>query len=720
MKYLVLVLILTISMLFSIDLEEKIKISYDSGYYQRVIDLTERLDNTLQNYDELIMFRGVCFYEVGEYRKSRRILLELLDKTPYFNQKDITLYYIALSELKLLNTTTATNIFVNLLNSTNNKLAKNSKEILHAVIKLLLSDDDYLELSDKIVNKEILKELAAAGNSIKILVVLPLTGEDKDVGNDILRGIRYAVEKIKLKNGKSVKLDVINSESSITTMVKKVTERLKSSRYNLIIGELRSNATSALAGIASVKKIPLVSPTASMRDISSISQNIFQLNTTSYTLSRKMAEYAVDSLNYKTFGILAPLNSDGKESVAGFTDVILEKGCGIIGTEWYYDASNLSKQLLRFRENICLIDSLDVEKYMSDDSIKTVPVGVIDAFFLPVQNNDVQSVLPQMTFYNFKGHFLGTYGWDDNKTLTKLAENADSLIFIKESSYNVNNPKYNDFAYKFRNDKKRNPKRMEINGYSVMEMIMNLLNENSKLSLQRILSTTEEYNAINGKVLFDDKRSNLASDLFTFLRRKGIKKLSFSDKKAENIFAEPERYYNLGYVYSVKHDDSLAVKNFLTSLNKYEDINSKADVGFVPKEIFIDLYEKIADSFYNFYSYRNAVAFYDTLLVDDPENVEIKFQKARSVAKYDKEKALELFKELSSQPLYYSESLLETGIIYYSRKDEDGEYIAKDRKKGLILYKRSAELGNERARKIIEKIERENNKDEHKEKIIDW
>ena len=79
MKYIVLILLFIFSLGLSIDLEEKIKISYDSGYYQRVIDLTERLDNTLQNFDELTMFRGVCFYEVGEYRKSRRILSELLD-----------------------------------------------------------------------------------------------------------------------------------------------------------------------------------------------------------------------------------------------------------------------------------------------------------------------------------------------------------------------------------------------------------------------------------------------------------------------------------------------------------------------------------------------------------------------------------------------------------------------------------------------------------------
>ena len=704
----------------SIEIEEKIKISYDGGYYQRVIDLTERLDNHSANYDELTMFRGVCFYEINEFRKCRKILTELLEHTPYFNQKEMVMYYIALSELKLLNTTAATNLLAKLLNSTDEELAKNSKEIILAVIKLLLSDDDYIELSEQIFNKEILKELAQAGNSIKVLVVLPLTGEDKDVGNDILRGIKYAVKKVDLENNKTVKLDVINSESSITTMVKKVTKRLESSRYNLIIGELRSNATSALAGIASVKKIPLISPTASLRNISSISQNIFQLNTTSYTLSRRIAEYAVDSLNYKTFGILAPLNSDGKESVAGFTEVILEKGCGIIGTEWYYDASNLSKQLLRFRENICIIDSLDVEEYMSDDSIKAVPVGVIDAFFLPVANKDVQSVLPQMAFYNFKGQFLGTYGWDDNKTLTKLAENADSLIFIKESSYNVNNPKYNDFVYKFRSDHKRNPKRMEINGYSVMEMIMNLLNNNSKLSLQRILSTTKEYSAINGKVIFDEQRSNLASGIFTFLRRKGIRKLQLSDKKVKNIFAEAEKYYNLGYVYNVKHDDSLAVKNFLISLSKYEDLNSIDDIGFVQKEKFNDLYKRIADSFFNFKRYKQSVAYYDILLTDDPSNVDIKFKKARAVAKYDNDEALLLFKELSSQPLFYSESLFETANIYYSRKDEDGKFNKKDRKRAIILYNRSAELGNDNAIKILERFEREKKKEKKTEKIIDW
>ncbi|MCK5759858.1 MAG: penicillin-binding protein activator [Candidatus Delongbacteria bacterium] len=720
MKYLILILLLIYSLGLSIELEEKIKISYDGGYYQRVLDLTERLDPNSESYDELTMFRGVCFYEINEYRKCRRILTELLDGTPYFNQKDMVIYYIALSELKLLNTTVATNLLAKLLNSTDKELAKNSKEILLAVIKLLLSDDDYIELSEEIFDKKILTELTQAGNSIKVLVVLPLTGEDKDVGNDILRGIKYAVKKVTLENGKTVKLDVINSESSITTMVKKVTERLESSRYNLIIGELRSNATSALAGIASVKNIPLVSPTASMRDISSISKNIFQLNTTSYTLSRRIAEYAVDSLNYKTFGILAPLNSDGKESVAGFTEVILEKGCGIIGTEWYYDASNLSKQLLRFRENICIIDSLDVEEYMSDDSIKTVPVGIIDAFFLPVSNKDILSVLPQMAFYNFKGQFLGTYGWDDNKTLTKLAENADSLIFIKENSYNVNNPKYNDFVYKFRSDHKRNPKRMEINGYSVMEMIMTLLNNNTKLSLQRILATTKEYNAINGKILFDDKRSNLASNIFTFLRRKGVKQLPLSDKKVQNIFAEAERYYNLGYVYNIKHDDSLAVKNFLISLSKYEDLNSKDDIGFVPKDKLNDLYKRIADSFFNFKRYKQSAAYYDILLTDDPLNVNIKFQKARAVAKYDDDEALLLFKELSSQPLFYSESLFETANIYYTRKDKDDKFNKKDRQRAIILYNRSAELGNENALMILKKFEREKENEKKTEKIIDW
>ena len=720
MKYIILILLFISSLGFSIDLEEKIKISYDSGYYQRVIDLTERLDNTLQNYDELTMFRGVCFYEVNEFRKSRKTLTELLDRSPYFNQKDIVLYYLALSELKLLNTTAATKIFVDLLSSNDKKLAKNVEEILEAVIKLLLSDDDYIELSEQIFNNEVLNELAQAGNSIKILVVLPLTGKDKDVGNDILRGIKYAVKKITLKNNKTIKLDIVNSESNITTMVKKVTERIESSRYNLIIGELRSNATAALAGIASVKKIPLVSPTASMRNISSISKNIFQLNTTSYAMSKKLAEYAVDSLNYKTFGILAPLNSDGKESVAGFTETILEKGCGIIGTEWYYDASNLSKQLLRFRENICTIDSLDLEQYMSDDSIKTVPVGVIDAFFLPIQSKDIQSVLPQMTFYNFKGKFIGTYGWDDSKMLNKLAENADSLIFIKESSYNVNNPKYNDFVYKFRTDKKRNPKRMEICGYSVMEMIMNLLNNNSKLSLQRMLSTTKGYNAINGKILFDSERSNEATDLFIFLRRKRIKNLSFSDNKTTNIFAEAEKYYNLGYVYNVKHEYHLANKNFLRSLESYKDLNGSDGSDLVSKEKFDDLYLQIADSYYDTGEYEKSVAFYDTLLNEDISNIKLQFKRARAVAKFDEDKALLLFKELSSQPLYYSESLLETANIYYHRKNENGKYIPKDRKKGLILYNRSAELGNKNALKILEKIEKRKQKEEHKEKTIDW
>jgi ABC-type branched-subunit amino acid transport system substrate-binding protein len=326
-----------------------------------------------------MLYRGLAFFRVKDYRESKNILDLVSENCSVESVKDIALYYTALSRIKLGENVEGAVILTRLLNSSSAEISAASKSVLENLIYYKLEDADYKDINEKVFDFEVSQYIDRSRNALKILAVLPTTGIDQEEGKEILTGLEFGLKKLGTKYN-NLRLDVVNSEGKIAVMIKKVIEKLNSTRYNLIIGELRSDATAALAGIAEMKNIPLVSPTATAKEISEISDLIFQLNTTSYTFGKHIAEYAIDSLNYKTFAILSPLTEDGNESVSGFTSKVIEKGCSVISLEWYFDSYDLNKQIKRIREKVFSIDSLDTEEYMSTDSIKAVPAGIIDAF----------------------------------------------------------------------------------------------------------------------------------------------------------------------------------------------------------------------------------------------------------------------------------------------------------------------------------------------------
>ncbi|MFA7123344.1 MAG: ABC transporter substrate-binding protein, partial [Candidatus Delongbacteria bacterium] len=559
MKIILPILFLSLLTLGS-DLDKTLNL-FQSGYYSEAVKLSESIPSEDPDRLSHDLLRGMSLYKMKDFRETKRILDLVSQEADDARIKDLANYYYALASIKLGENIAGSVILTRLLNSSSPEISSGSKSILENLINYKFDDADYKEILEEIYDMEALRYIEQSRNSLKILAVLPTTGIDQDEGRDILTGLEFGLKKLQPKIN-NIRLDVVNSEGKIPVMTKKVIEKLNSTRYNLIVGELRSDATAALAGIAELKNIPLISPTATARGISEISERVFQLNTTSYTLGSLIAEYAVDSLGYKTFAVISPLTEDGNESVEGFTSKILEKGCSVIALEWYFDSYDINKQIQRIREKVLSIDSLDTEEYMSTDSIKAVPAGIVDAFFLPLPDSDTESVMSQLSYYNFKAKSIGTYGWNNEKILNKLNIHADSLVFIKESSYNIDNPDYTDFVYKFRNDFNRNPRLLEILGYSIMDMLVDLKSRHKDTSVNRILLETEYYEGIYGDIIYNSSRSNSAADLFMFRERSGLKKIDFVPKYSIDSLSNAKIFYNRGCVDEATKQFGSAVLNY--------------------------------------------------------------------------------------------------------------------------------------------------------------
>lgn len=704
MKFLIALIFFTfVFQIYALDID-RLKNLYESGLYSELLDHTAGLQNNPEADFTSALFRGMTFYKMNNFRESRKLLFTISQRSDNTFIKENALYYLALSKIRTEEMVEGAVILTGLLNSAQSDISDNSRTILETLINYKFNEDDFKDLTDNTFDKSVVKFINQSMNSLKILAVLPLSGADKDAGRDLLSGLEFAVKGLNLK-GKKIKLDVVNSEGKIPVMTKKVLERLNSSRYNLIIGELRSDATAALAGIATLKSIPLISPTASANEISDISKYVFQLNTTSYSLGKMIAEYAVDSLNYKTFAILAPATEDGDESVSGFAEKIVEKGCAVISTEWYFETFDLNKQLQRIREKILEISSLDKEEYMSADSIRTFQAGIIDAVFLPVPNSDIESVLSQVSYYNFKANVLGTYGWNDIKMLNKFSANADSLVFIKESSYDTENPKFNDFVFSFRKEMNRNPKNLEISGYSLIEMLVSIQAETPERSILKILSDFDEYNSISGKMILKNKRSNSSSEIFKFSAKKGLDKVSYQEITKKDSLEVSEKFFNTGFVNEVTANYDKAVENYLLSLSDLKKVLNISDSLFNSDTRTLRVKLRLGYSYLMLNDNKNAIICFEEFLKYDPENKDVIFKNAVAAAVDDPEKSINILSKYLTDKQYSSEANLEIGNIYRSLSNKT---------KALEYYDKAAKLRNKKAKKMIKMVKNMDNSDEKK------
>ncbi|MDD3043934.1 MAG: ABC transporter substrate-binding protein [Candidatus Delongbacteria bacterium] len=705
MKIILPILFLSLLTLGS-DLDKTLNL-FQSGYYSEAVKLSESIPSEDPDRLSHDLLRGMSLYKMKDFRETKRILDLVSQEADDARIKDLANYYYALASIKLGENIAGSVILTRLLNSSSPEISSGSKSILENLINYKFDDADYKEILEEIYDMEALRYIEQSRNSLKILAVLPTTGIDQDEGRDILTGLEFGLKKLQPKIN-NIRLDVVNSEGKIPVMTKKVIEKLNSTRYNLIVGELRSDATAALAGIAELKNIPLISPTATARGISEISERVFQLNTTSYTLGSLIAEYAVDSLGYKTFAVISPLTEDGNESVEGFTSKILEKGCSVIALEWYFDSYDINKQIQRIREKVLSIDSLDTEEYMSTDSIKAVPAGIVDAFFLPLPDSDTESVMSQLSYYNFKAKSIGTYGWNNEKILNKLNIHADSLVFIKESSYNIDNPDYTDFVYKFRNDFNRNPRLLEILGYSIMDMLVDLKSRHKDTSVNRILLETEYYEGIYGDIIYNSSRSNSAADLFMFRERSGLKKIDFVPKYSIDSLSNAKIFYNRGCVDEATKQFGSAVLNYERSIAEYRKALPGSDFKDHPD--VISLYRKTGTVHYFLRDFSNAEAYFRKYLESGRwDDREISFRNKVSEANIDPLISPDVLSEYTNDPELAPEAYFEIGNLYLKRSEI---------KKALDYLEASAALKNKDAVKILNEMKNiDDNKNDNK---FDW
>jgi len=372
--------------------------------------------------------------------------------------------------------------------------------------------------------------------SLKIGVILPLTGFYSEQARDVANGVQMAYDYWKNSHPRmAVQLGIFDSRGNIIEALKTTQRLLASKRTLALLGSLESNPTAAIAAVSSYGNVPLLAPTGTENGIADLGENVFQMDGNVDIRGKILAEYAVQKLHLKTFAILAPADEYGKQITDSFAATIDQLGGKILAETWYYEgAIDFKKQLSHIR-NVGLekmvwdslrmaypnyddaqIDSLfaiekeirreknqnRVIKKLADST--AVPVTSIDGIFLPVYTEDIKYIAPQYAMFNIQSQILGGDYWNDINLLNDNNRYINGVIFTTDVYVKENDLPYLRFKNQYRKRFKSSPSKFSILGYDTMNFLLKVISAGNytKSDVLKGLKKIETFDGLHGTFKF--------------------------------------------------------------------------------------------------------------------------------------------------------------------------------------------------------------------------
>lgn len=158
--------------------------------------------------------------------------------------------------------------------------------------------------------------------------VLPMTGKYKALGESVQRGLQLAFK------GSDVELLVRDSQGDANLAGQLVEQLALDDGAIAVVGPLLADDSRRAALVAEELQVPLITLSRA-EGITRIGPHIFRTMVTNAQQADALADYAMNSLGYKTFAVLSPNIPFGQELTQEFWDAVERRGGQIRGAESY-------------------------------------------------------------------------------------------------------------------------------------------------------------------------------------------------------------------------------------------------------------------------------------------------------------------------------------------------------------------------------------------------
>ena len=191
---------------------------------------------------------------------------------------------------------------------------------------------------------------SSSGDALKIGASFALTGDVAIYGNAANNGAKLAIKEYNENGGvlgkqiEYVVEDNKGDEIEATNAFRKLVDK-----ENIVafMGSDVSSTTEAIAKLAAEENMPMITPTGTKMEITSIGTNVFRACYIDPYQGRILADFAAAELNGKTAAILMDNGDDYSQGIANtFAEVFESHGGEIVNIESYTDQDKDYKPLL--------------------------------------------------------------------------------------------------------------------------------------------------------------------------------------------------------------------------------------------------------------------------------------------------------------------------------------------------------------------------------------
>jgi branched-chain amino acid transport system substrate-binding protein len=176
-------------------------------------------------------------------------------------------------------------------------------------------------------------------NTIRIGVILPLTGSQAAFGEALKNGYAIALDDINAKGGvlgKKIELDIYDDQSKPDQAAQGVSKLVDQDRVPLILGSYSSESTMAMIPVVTQRQIPLIIPIAVADNLlDSKSPWIFRVGASTTDYARATAAFLKDNGAPKTMAIVYENTNFGQSSMKAMTAVAQAGGIKLVAVEPY-------------------------------------------------------------------------------------------------------------------------------------------------------------------------------------------------------------------------------------------------------------------------------------------------------------------------------------------------------------------------------------------------
>jgi branched-chain amino acid transport system substrate-binding protein len=310
-------------------------------------------------------------------------------------------------------------------------------------------------------------EAKLENHKIKAMVILPLSGSNKNIGDTMLKSIQMAIEDC---NNDKIEIDIIDSGSPGYNPIN-IINRAKLNNTNIILGPLFYEQAKLLNKLTKDSGIPIISYS---NNISLSDEGALILGYTPEEQINFLIKHLHND-NIDTIYLLAPNNSYGETILKALRRVSNESLIKIAKIESYNDADNFKLAL----KNI-------IEDYTKTSSSNNA--------ILVAEGGDKINLVAQ-TISNFKHNNFNILGLDqwDGGYIENMPKNARVLhIKIHKNNY---------FANKYYNLFGSKPSLISALAYDSI-VILNKLSYKNNYTEESILEEPR-YNGAEGSFRFD-------------------------------------------------------------------------------------------------------------------------------------------------------------------------------------------------------------------------